>query len=130
MNVAVEHSAFVRGQRDQQAARGLRVVGERQQILRDAVRLDVRPGEVAVPGVAAGANAGRARPRARREERQLAGVELDPDAAPLRHLVRVAEQAEAGHVGDRVRLERSQHVGRLAVERSSSTAIAASSPSS
>ena len=44
------------------------------------------------------------------------GVQLDPDAAPLRHLVRVAEQAEAGHVGDRVRLEGPQHVGRLAAE--------------
>ena len=47
---------------------------------------------------------------------RLGGVELDPDAAPLRHLVRVAEQAEARHVGDRVRVERPQHVGRLAAE--------------
>ena len=46
--------AFLRGQRDEQAAGRLRVEAERQQLLRDAVRVDVRRRELAVPRVAAG----------------------------------------------------------------------------
>ena len=39
------------------------------------------------------------------ERGKLGRAEADPDAAPVGGLVRVAEQAEAGDVGDRVRRE-------------------------
>ena len=51
------------------------------------------------------------------EDGQGAAVELHPHAAARGHLVRVAQQPEAGHVGDGVRLERPQRVGRGGVQR-------------
>ena len=84
---------------------------------RSAVHLHVRACEVAVAPVAARPDARLRLLERAREERQRGRVELDPHAAPLRHLVRVAEQAEAGDVGDRVRRERPQHVGGLPVQR-------------
>src|SRR4051794_37410826 len=51
-----EHDALLRGQRDEQPARGLRVVRECDERLVDVTDVDVRPGEVAVAAVAAGAD--------------------------------------------------------------------------
>ena len=71
------------GERDEQAAGGLRVVGERLELGRRRAR-DVRPGELPVAPVAAGAHAlGRELERAG-ERRQRLGVERDADAAARR----------------------------------------------
>ena len=57
-----------------------------------------------VPAVETPARAASSAPGERRQPRR---VERDPHAAARRHLVRVAEQPEAGDVGDRVRRERA-----------------------
>ena len=109
-NSASSESAFSAGQRHEEAAGRLRVVGEREQLVRHAVARDVRAGEVAVARIAAGADAVARRLERAVERGQRGGLEPDPDAASLGRLVRVAEQAEAGDVGDRVRRERPQHL--------------------
>ena len=76
----------------------------------------MRAGEVAVAPVAARAHTGRGTRERAREERQRLGVELEPDTAPLRHLVCMAEQPEAGHVSDGVRRERPQRVRGITAE--------------
>ena len=74
-------------------------------------------GEVAVPRIAARAHA-LAREVERAVDRgQPLRLEHDADAAAIGDLVRVAEQPEAGHVGDGVRRERPEHVGSLLVQR-------------
>ena len=114
--VADEHGRLVRGERDEQPARGLGVECERF-LRRGGRALDVRAGVVAVAAVAARPDAGLGQLERGGEGRQRRGVELDPDAAARGHLVRMPEQPEAGHVGHRVRGERPQRIGGLAVER-------------
>ena len=108
---------LVGGKRDEHASRGLRIEGQRL-------------GRRGVPCCRRAARrtrgcAGRrpcacrrSRARWRQGERAAPRIELDPHAAPRRHLVCVPEEAEARHVGDGVRCEGPESVGRRAVERS------------
>src|SRR5207253_9527589 len=73
-------------------------------------------GEVAVAWVARSTKAAAGYVECAVHRGQSLGLEPDPDAGSLRHLVRVAEEPEPRHVGNRVRFERSQRVGRVAVE--------------
>ena len=107
----LQHRSLVGRHRDEQPTGGLRVVCERELRLREVARLDVRSGEVPIAAVAARPDARFGLLQRAGEERKRGGVELDPDAAPLRHLVRVPQQAETGDVRDRVRLERAERVG-------------------
>ena len=77
----------------------------------------MRARELAVARIAACADACARRRERSVERREGGGAETDPDAAPVRRLVRVTEQAEAGDVGDRVRRERPQDLGGAVVER-------------
>ena len=78
--------------------------------------LDVRACVLPVATVAAGPHTlGRELERCGKRRDRL-GVDDDPYAAPRRELVRVPEQAEPGHVGDRVGLERSDGVRSRAVQ--------------
>src|ERR687888_1772976 len=104
-------------ERDEQATGRLRVVAERREHVGDAVRPDVRRREVAVPRIAARADALARHVERAVDRREALRLEPQPNAAPLRHLARVPEEAEAGHVGHRVRLERPEDVRRVAVQR-------------
>src|SRR3954447_18690528 len=114
---AREGERLVGRQRDQQAARRLRVVAERKQLLREAVGLDVRSGEVAIARVAARPDAAPRDLECAVERRQRRGVEADPDAAAVGRLVHMPEEAKAGDVGDGARLERPHDVGGGGVQR-------------
>ena len=83
-NSASSAAARSAGQRDEQAAGGLRVVRERLERRRDAVGVDVRPGELAVAAVAAGPLARARRLERAGERRQARRVEHEPHAAPRR----------------------------------------------
>src|SRR5918912_573084 len=92
--LGLERRPLLGRKRDEQAAGRLRVVAERREHVGDAVEPDVRGREVAVPRIAARADA-----LARHVERAVDGREalrLEPQAhaAPLRHLARVPEEAE------------------------------------
>ena len=113
---AVERGALLRRQGDEQPAGGLRVVAENQELLGNAVGRDVRCGELAVAAVAAGLLAGARDLERAVERRPFRRLEHEPHSAAVGHLVRVAEQPEAGHVGDRVRPEGAQHVGPVLVQ--------------
>src|SRR5438105_6542925 len=104
-------------ERDEQAARRLRVVAERRQHAGDAVGPDVRRREVAVPRVAARADALARHVERAVDRREALRLEPKTHAAPLRDLPRVPEEPEAGHVGHRVRLERTEDVRGVAVQR-------------
>src|SRR5205807_3423381 len=101
-----EGERFLRRQRHEEPARCLGVVRESEQLLRHTLARDVRAGELAVARIAARADACARRLERSVERRERGGAETDPDAAPVRRLVRVTEQAEAGDIGDRVRRER------------------------
>ena len=117
--------------RDEQAAGRLRVVGERDQLLGHASRGHVRGGEVAVARVAAGALAGRGDLARTGEQRQRLRLEDELHAAAVGHLVRVAEQPEAGHVGHRVRADGAHEVrGSRAFRRRMDTIAPASASAS
>ena len=62
--------------------------------------------ELAVARVAARADALAREVERAVDRREALGLEHDPHAAAVGHLVGVAEEAEAGDVGDGVRLER------------------------
>src|SRR5581483_2427334 len=96
--LGLQRERLVGRKRDEEPARGLRVVAEREELLGRAVRLDRR--ELAVAPVAPGADAFARRLACAGERGQ--SLEHDADAAPLGHLVGVTEEAEAGDVGDRV----------------------------
>src|ERR687887_1423689 len=104
-------------ERDEQAAGCLRVVAEGREHVGDAVGPDVRRREVAVPRIAARADALARHVERAVDRREALRLEPQPNAAPLRHLARVPEEAEARHVGHRVRLERPEDVRRVAVQR-------------
>ena len=111
-----EHGGLVGGERDEEAARRLRVEGEG--LLRvGGGALDVRAGVVAVAAVAARPDPCLGQLEGGGEGRQRRGIELDRHAAARGHLVRVPEQAEARHVGHRVRREGPEGIGGIAVER-------------
>jgi hypothetical protein len=74
-------------------------------------------GEVAVARVAARAHALARGVERAVDRREALGLQPDAHTAALGDLVRVAEEAEAGDVGHRVRLEPAQHVSRLVVQR-------------
>src|SRR5919198_1253548 len=104
-------------ERDEQASGRLRVVAERREHVGDAVGPDVRRREVPVPRVAARADALARHVERAVDRREALRLEPQAHAASLRHLARVPEEAEAGHVGHRVRLERPEDVGGVAVQR-------------
>ena len=114
-NVASRTVRFSCRKRDQEPSGGLGVVGERLELGRRCAR-DVGARELAVPAVAARPDPGCGELERAGKRRQRVCVEDDPDAGAKRRLVGVAEQPEAGHVGDRVRRERPQRVGRVAVQ--------------
>jgi len=104
--VSLEHRRLVGGERDEQAAGGLGVVAERDELVGGAVQGHCLGREIAVAGVTPGADALRRGLEGARERRQAPGVEDEAGAAPAGDLVCVAEEPEPRHVGDRARLER------------------------
>ena len=110
----LHHSALLRRERDQEPARGLRVVGERLE-LSWCARRHVTLGELAVPTVAAGAHPRDCELDRARKGRQRLGHELQANAGARGRLVGVPEQPEARHVRDGVRRERAHGVRRVAV---------------
>src|SRR5262249_50300535 len=78
--------------------------------------LDVRLGEVAVPAIAAGADACCGELQRTRQRRERIGVEHHAYAAPRCKLVAGTQQAEAGHVPAGLRLQRPPPPGRAHVQ--------------
>src|ERR1051325_8615234 len=91
----LERSASLGRQRDEEPARGLRVVRQRFERLVDTVRPHVRAREVAVARIPAGADAVACEIKGAVDRREPRGLEPDADAAAIGHLVRVAEKSEA-----------------------------------
>ena len=77
----------------------------------------MRAGEVAIPSVAAGALTRSGHRVGAWKVGQRARVEAHPHAATLGHLVGMPEQAEPGHVRDRVRSEEAEDVRGVLIER-------------
>src|SRR6266540_5661562 len=114
--LGLERRATVGGQRDQESTSSLRVVAERLERLRELVCPDVASREIPVARIAARADALPRKVERTVDCRETLGFEPDANAAPIRHLVRVAEQSEAGDVRNGIRLERPQRLGGLLVE--------------
>src|SRR5919204_439243 len=112
-----ERGSALGGDRDEQAARGLRVVAERLERVREAGRVHVGGREVAVARVAAGPNRLPCKIERTVDRREALRLEPQGNAAASRHLVRMPEETEAGHVGDRIRFHAPQHVGGILVQR-------------
>ena len=108
----LQRAGAVRGDRDQQAAVGLGVVEQVQQVAGDgAGAVQQRRRVVAVAGDVAGEVPGAGEVERARQQRHRAGVDPRAQAAGRRHLRQVAEQAEARHVG---RAAGADGEGRLA----------------
>src|SRR5215218_8613854 len=101
----LERRPLLPGQSHEQPAGGLRVVAEHDEGLGDAPQCHMPPGEVAVAGVAAGADAGTGGVERAVDRREAFRLEDDPDAAALGHLVRVTKEPEARDKRDGVDLQ-------------------------
>src|SRR5205085_10422089 len=91
--LGLERRPLLGRERDAQAAVRLRVVTERREHVGDTVEPDVRGREVAVPRVAARADALARHVERTVDRREPLRLEPQPDAAPLGHLARVPEEA-------------------------------------
>ena len=117
VNSASSRCAAFSGDRDEQTARGLRVVAEGFERLRQALGRNVRSCEVAVPRIPARAHTFARQVERAVDRREALGLQPHADAAAVRDLVRVTEEPEPGHVGHSVGLESAQHVRSVLVER-------------
>ena len=88
------------GDRDEQAAGGLRVEEQGANVWRDSgVEFGGTFGEVAVVVEAAGNEAGADTIERTGQKRHGGGAEAERDVAGESHLARVADEAEAGYIG-------------------------------
>src|SRR2546422_11077932 len=92
LKLGLERGSLLGRQRDEQAARRLRIKTERDDRLWRAVERHVLRGEVAVSRVAARAHILARKIERAVDRRQTLPLEHEPHAAAVRDLVRVAEQ--------------------------------------
>ena len=111
----LQHGAALRRERDEEAAGGLRVIGERQLRLRGGA-LHVRARVFAIPAIPARADPARGELARARKRRQRLRLDLGTYAASRRELVHMPEQAESGHVRDCVRSKGTERLGGFSVQ--------------
>src|SRR5207253_3225736 len=92
--LGLERSTMLGRQGDEQAARRLRVVGKRIERLGQAVFRHVCGCEVTVTRIAARPHALACQVERTVDRRESLGLQHEPNAAPLRNLVRMSEESE------------------------------------